>query len=76
MTCRCNDEGRVLADRGKATVECACGRCTFDTVEGNATGKGPNGERFQGVVTQVRALKDCRRLIRPGLCDLIQGASS
>jgi len=48
----------------------------FDTVEGNATGKGPNGERFQGVVTQVRALKDCRRLIRPGLCDLIQGASS
>lgn len=26
--CTCNDEGRVLADRDKRTVECACGRCT------------------------------------------------
>ena len=47
----------------------------FSTVEGNATGKGPNGERFQGVVRQMRQLDTCRRLIRPGLCDLIQGAS-
>lgn len=27
-TCRCVDGGTVLADRGNATVECACGRCT------------------------------------------------
>lgn len=46
---------------------------TFATVEGNATGKGPKGERYQGVVRQTRALKDCRRLIRPGLCDLEVG---
>lgn len=44
---------------------------TFVTVEGNATGHGPGGVRFQGVVRQTRALKDCRRLIRPGLCDLV-----
>ena len=25
--CRC-PSGSVLADRGKATIECACGRCT------------------------------------------------
>lgn len=37
----------------------------FHTVEGNATGKGPDGQRFQGVVRQVRKLKDARRLIRP-----------
>lgn len=43
----------------------------FLTVEGNATGKGPKGERYQGVVRQVRPLAVCRRLIRPGLCDLI-----
>lgn len=41
----------------------------FDTVEGNATGIGPKGQRFQGVVRQTRALKDCRRLIRPSVCD-------
>ena len=28
MTCRCNDTGRVLAERNKGTVEAACGRCT------------------------------------------------
>lgn len=28
MTCRCNDTGRVLADRDKRTVEAACARCT------------------------------------------------
>jgi len=38
---------------------------TFDTVEGNATGRGPDGKKFQGVVRQVRKLADCRRLIRP-----------
>ncbi len=40
-----------------------------------ATGRGPKGERYQGVVRQTRALKDCRRLIRPGLCDMIQETS-
>lgn len=44
--------------------------CVFETVEGNATGRGPKGERFQGVVRQTRPLSVCRRLIRPGLCDL------
>lgn len=28
MTCRCNDTGRVLANRDKRTVEAACARCT------------------------------------------------
>lgn len=45
-------------------------RCEFETVEGNATGRGPQGERYQGVVRQTRPLAVCRRLIRPGLCDL------
>lgn len=45
--------------------------CVFRTVEGNATGEGPAGTRHQGVVRQVRPLSVCRRLIRPGLCDLI-----
>lgn len=44
--------------------------CVFHTVEGNATGRGPDGQRFQGVVRQVRGLVSCRRLIRPGICDL------
>lgn len=47
---------------------------SFSTVEGNATGNGPQGQRYQGVVIQTRAHNVCRRLIRPGLCDLIQGA--
>lgn len=45
--------------------------CVFRTVEGNATGEGPDGQRHQGVVRQTRPLSVCRRLIRPGLCDLI-----
>ena len=44
--------------------------CTFATVEGNATGEGPDGQRHQGVVRNTRPLSVCRRLIRPGLCDL------
>lgn len=44
--------------------------CVFRTVEGNATGEGPDGTRHQGVVRNVRPLSVCRRLIRPGLCDL------
>jgi len=43
---------------------------TFSTVEGNATGRGPKGDRYQGVVRRERDLSECRRLIRPGLCDL------
>lgn len=53
----------------------------FHTVEGNATGRGPRGDRRQGVVRQVRPLGTARpreqshalRLIRPGLFDLVEG---
>lgn len=50
------------------------------TVEGNATGLGPDGSRYQGVVKQTRpvglhnhdsaAVYHARRLIRPGVNDL------
>lgn len=44
----------------------------FITYEGNATGKGPDGTTYQGVVRQVRKFADCRRLIRPALTDLTE----
>lgn len=40
------------------------------TVEGNATGEGPNGERQQGVVRRRRPLSTVRRIIRPSVEDL------
>lgn len=43
---------------------------SFSTVEGNATGNGPQGQRYQGVVIQTRPHSVCRRLIRPGVCDM------
>lgn len=70
--------GDILVVNGKGYGEHICiverwdlASMTFETVEGNATGRGPSGERYQGVVRQTRALKDCRRLIRPGLCDMV-----
>jgi hypothetical protein len=40
------------------------------TVEGNAHGRGPNGERQQGVVRCVRGIGQVRRIVRPGIGDL------
>ncbi len=51
-------------------------RGTFDTIEGNAFGKGPNGEHQQGVVRQRRFIgarvgpTHVRRIIRPSVDDL------
>ncbi len=52
---------------------------TFQTIEGNGTGVGPNGKRLQGVVRAERKLGGhgycARRLIRPGFGDLLAEAS-
>lgn len=40
------------------------------TIEGNATGDGPNGEKQQGVVRRRRPLSTVRRIIRPSVEDL------
>lgn len=45
------------------------------TFEGNATGTGPDGTVYQGVVRGVRPLREWRRFYRPGAGDLT-GASS
>jgi len=45
---------------------------TFETVEGNATGRGPKGQRYQGVIRQTRAIGVCKHLYRPGFADLVR----
>jgi hypothetical protein len=45
---------------------------TFDTVEGNATGRGPKGQRFQGVIRQTRPIAVCKHLYRPGFADIMR----
>lgn len=40
------------------------------TVEGNATGRGPDGTIYQGVIKAQRKYNTWRRFIRPGLTDL------
>lgn len=45
------------------------------TVEGNATGRGPDGTIYQGVVRQLRRWSSFRRLIRPALSDLTGAAT-
>jgi hypothetical protein len=42
----------------------------LNTIEGNARGLGPNGERQQGVIKTSRDLDEVRRIIRPGVDDL------
>lgn len=42
----------------------------FHCVEGNATGFGPHGHRFQGVVRRTRSIAEARHLYRPGFDDL------
>ncbi|MCC6625404.1 MAG: CHAP domain-containing protein [Deltaproteobacteria bacterium] len=44
----------------------------FRTVEGNATGRGPDVTLYQGVVKQLRRFHTCRRLIRPAASDLTE----
>lgn len=47
-TCRCNDTGRVLADRQKRPVEVACGVCTAREVRemrARARHRGRRGDR-------------------------------
>lgn len=66
----------TLVDRWDASQK------VFHTVEGNATGLGPKGDRRQGVVKQVRPLHSATpakeyhaiRLIRPGSNDLIESS--
>lgn len=43
----------------------------FRTIEGNAFGQGPNGERQQGVVRFKRGIGQVRRIVRPGVDDLV-----
>jgi hypothetical protein len=48
----------------------------FHTIEGNGSGRGPNGERQHGVVRSIRPLGHAwqwhaRRLIRPSVDDLL-----
>lgn len=45
---------------------------TFETVEGNATGRGPKGQRYQGVIRQTRTIGQARHLYRPGFADLLR----
>lgn len=47
---------------------------SFRTVEGNATGRLPDGTIAQGVVRQLRPLSVARRLIRPAPGDLTGAA--
>lgn len=42
------------------------------TVEGNATGTGPDGSTYQGVIRRTRDLSTWRRFIRPALLDLTE----
>lgn len=44
----------------------------FRTVEGNATGRGPDGTVYQGVTKNLRPFAVCRRLIRPTAGDLTE----
>lgn len=46
-------------------------RQTLPTVEGNATGRGPDGKRFQGVTQNERPFSSLRHVYRPGFSDLV-----
>ncbi len=44
----------------------------FSTVEGNATGRGPEqGSKYQGVIVRERGLAEARHLYRPGWADIL-----
>lgn len=44
---------------------------TFETIEGNATGRGPKGNRHQGVIRHTRTIAQAKHIYRPGFADLI-----
>lgn len=48
-------------------------RLLLPCVEGNATGRGPSGERYQGVTQNDRPFDQIRHLYRPGFADLMEG---
>lgn len=48
---------------------------TAFTVEGNATGRGPDGSTYQGVIRRERPMSTWRRFIRPAPEDLTERAS-
>lgn len=47
---------------------------TAYTVEGNATGTGPDGTIYQGVIRRTRDMSTWRRFIRPALGDLTEAS--
>lgn len=66
----------LVGKKGYGTHIClvesfTAGTGVFNTIEGNAYGAGPNGERQQGVIRGERNLVEVRRIIRPGVDDLI-----